>query len=115
MLEIIISKLDEYIKEDEKQKAQSKLLFYNTRITSPNNTVIVTQVLSQLIEKEFIKLSSFNQDQDYAFTVIDSPYLNPFRIYPRRTSMVVFAFFISALIASFFSIIYHLTTKKTVY
>lgn len=115
MLEIILSKLDKYIKEDEKQKSESKLLFFNSSITSPNNTVIVTQVLSQLIEKEFIKLSSFNENQDYAFNIIDTPYLNPFRIYPKRSTMVVLAFFISILISSFFSIIYHLFFRKAIY
>ena len=106
-LDLILNNLDQYLKERDAKISEESIKFLEDRLK--NSTQTSKPYLAQLIMIETQKLTRTKVNNNYAFTIIDSPRVPELKISPNRTVLCLtvagivfgFCFLIVFVLATF--------------
>lgn len=110
-LNILISKVNEKVKQQEVSKAQRSILYLEKQLQG-NNIKPIQDILNNLIQKELSVISLANANPEYLFLVVDSPNIPERKDWPSRTLYLIYAFLIGISISSFSIIFFEILRRK---
>ena len=93
---IILEKINIYIREDALRRASNSYSYIKEQLIN-TNIVEVRNILAKLAERELQIMILTQSDEDYAFNVIQSPFVPTDKDRPRKSVVAITAFFILML------------------
>lgn len=94
----IIKDANNYIKDIDVEKALNSMEFYKDSLFQSRN-IELQKLISALVQKEIQTIALSKQSENFAFDIIDPPYIPEERVFPKRTFSVVLSFVLSFFIA----------------
>lgn len=95
--EEIVKKINEYIRQRDKQEAEDSIKFLENEIRK-TNVVSVKQSLFELVQVNLKTMMMANVRSEYAFEIIDKPMIPDRKYWPNRTLICVFSIFLGAMV-----------------
>ncbi|MDC1525558.1 Wzz/FepE/Etk N-terminal domain-containing protein [Gammaproteobacteria bacterium] len=105
-LQIIISEINGSMRNAEKIKA-AKSYNYLTKQLQQAQYEQVRQTIAVLMEEEMKTLMLIESNEDYIFTIIDSPIAPELKSEPMRSILVIFGTFLGSIVAMLYVILGH--------
>ena len=94
----LVQDSNNYIRDYDVSKANNTIKFLNSTLSQTKNLEL-QKLISALIQKEIQTLALSEKTEYFAFEIVDSVYLPEDRIFPKRSLIVLTAFFLSIFLS----------------
>ena len=104
VIDLLIARLDDYARERDQAKAEQSIEYLEGKLRETRLTE-VQRVLYDMIESQTKTLMLAEVNQDYAFQVIDPPYIPEKRSSPKRALIAALAVVLGGMVGVLFVLI----------
>lgn len=105
-VELIIYSINESMREEDKKKAESAIIYLNETIRS-TNVQTLKEATSRLLESQMQVLMLSASDKAYVFKVLDAPITPELRTSPKRTFLVILGTLLGGILSVLIVLIFH--------
>lgn len=103
-LEIIIDKINESMRLEDKEETSNSIKFLKETLTSNNNKNI-EEVITQLLESQMQNLMLVSVSDSYIYKIIDSPRVAEEKMSPNRILIVIIGSFLGLMLSILLALI----------
>ena len=107
-LDMLITSINELMRQRDILKAQDSIKFLQAE-RGKSNVVSVNSVFSQLIEEQTKAMMLASTSPDYAFQIIQSPYVSEVKARPQRSTIAIAGTFLGGIFGVLAVLIFHYT------
>ena len=111
-VELIINKIDQVMRDGDRQDATNSIQYLNTIVPSINYESIKT-AFSAVQQEQMKKLMLVEASENYIFKVLDSPRVPEFKSRPSRSVIVILGTLLGLMLSLLSVLVFHYSKKSS--